>query len=59
MPPGVITRAQWSHTSTWELTSPRYVRICGWVAFTWYASQNASWAIFQLALMMRDTWAST
>ena len=31
--------------------------ICGWVAFTWYASQNASWAIFQLAWITFATWA--
>ena len=52
-----MTRAKLSHTSTWELVSPRYGMIWGWVAFTWYASQNASWTIFQLAWITLATWA--
>ena len=58
VPPGVITRAQLSQMSTWLLVSPMYGMICGWVAFTWNASQNASCAIFQFALMTLATWAS-
>ena len=46
-----MTRLKLSQTSTWLLVSPMYGRICGWVALTWNASQNASWAIFQLALI--------
>ena len=54
-----MTRLQFSHTSTWLLVSPMYGRICGWVALTWNASQNASWAIFQLARITFATWACT
>ena len=46
---GVMTRANVSQMSTWLFVSPTYGRICGWVALTWNASQNASWATFQLA----------
>ena len=49
VPPGVITRAQFSQMSTWLFVSPRYGRIWGCVPFTWNASQNASCAIFQFA----------
>ncbi len=46
-----MTRLKVSQTSTWLLVSPMYGRIWGWVALTWNASQNASCAIFQLALI--------